>query len=1343
MIYCVLVPKTVNNPSNNFLTVKNNSNSDGESVYENLGNIINANDIVQWTSTKLELSAPFSVANCQIGVEPTSGVVVDTADSVILAPINTAVTLKATADFNVAYKPYVQYTWYKDGQVVQQGSSDTYEVAAAEATGINHYACEVNLVSGESISQPAKSNQYTLNVVTSTQLTANTASSSVTGVPSDTSLTAIPAGNTVNLSATFNLGGQALDPNSQNYTVSYTWFNNGNVVNIPTANTNKLVLEHAQTNQSGSYVCEATVNFSEGGKISVKSSPISITIIKPDTISLSTNLTPTLKVANGDKAVFTVNAILQSQTKQDQSKTLVYQWEYLAPNQTAWTKVNDNNKNTLELNSQQTVDANGYQFRCLVSCNNPVAQIEPIYSQASTLDVINPELSVVAAITSPTTALKYGENVTLTATPTVTNQADVVTSDGFEYAYKYEWFVKNSGSSDWNPVNENVNSATLQITNLTAQNDGSEYRCLVTISNALTPTVAKPQNKTVTVTEPQYSKYSNVVSLNITKFKADVNATVTSVTGSQVPTPSDKIVNNLGDKFNLTANVEATNGYPSLPSGYHYVYQWLESTSMDTSTDSTWNPIPIAKSATANSNTLEVQSTDAGAHYYRCQVTIAEDADTEADPSVVNKATKVIPTQSPVFYSSLVTVQTYPSLTLTANQTAVTLAHNASTVLTPNIQINTSLTPGLSTPKVVAENNDNLGLCHPTYQWSFKSSDPSGSSMVAITPDNAHEYPFISGNSYSTGSLEINSLNSDQCNGEYSLTVTINSKDYSLQTPYTVTENPATFTVEASASAQLGKKLITLTANTQPISNSQSTEGTDHSEDQGTEQPVHESKVTRNAPETEPSTISYTYKWYMKDPENPSKYVLVSDPNEESKSTQKIEMPKPVEQSWSQKLEFYCAVTNNETGEVEWNSSISKLTVEEPTLTDFSITGSGNVNYNRTVTLKAEASNPNFVVDGRNVTYQWQYSTNGMDWKNINDGDNVTITSLSGGGSQLQLLHSAASWNGLKIQCVASYGNGISKNSTNQITINLQTQELKSATTDNLVKFANTIVSEFSSSNLANTLTQLGVSKNGLEFNGVPSTVSTTWLNEILGLDKTKIDYDVAFGGNDTPIVELSAYPNPVKPTVEHATYAEVESGTSESLTYKTMLKFKFNAINGYTWPTNLATPTGLSAPGSGSSYVAQLANNNQSLVLWIPVDLSPSFVLTPSSSTSLQLSSSSNSLSATVTASGRVTSYTWYAVTSDGVSVALTQNNQPTVEFKTIFGENAQYTITRSDTSANQCTLSITNISTQNNPKLNNLKLYALGTLSASGSYWQQYPCLTPFTVTCQTASMVSGQPK
>ena len=172
-------------------------------------------------------------------------------------------------------------------------------------------------------------------------------------------------------------------------------------------------------------------------------------------VTLTVNVKPVITtqpkaaaVKAGAKAVFKVVA--------DGAKT--YQWYYMKPDSTTWTKVSVNGTSaSYSLTTAARHD--GYKYRCRVT--NAAGSV---YSSAVKLTVVT-EKPVIK--TQPKSAA-------VTAGTSVTFK---VTASG--KALSYQWFYKKPGDSTWTKVSVRGTSAVYTLT-AAARHNGYQYRCRVT-----------------------------------------------------------------------------------------------------------------------------------------------------------------------------------------------------------------------------------------------------------------------------------------------------------------------------------------------------------------------------------------------------------------------------------------------------------------------------------------------------------------------------------------------------------------------------------------------------------------------------------------------------------------------------------------------------------------------------------------------------------------------------------------------------------------------------------------------------------------------------------------------
>lgn len=190
------------------------------------------------------------------------------------------------------------------------------------------------------------------------------------------------------------------------------------------------------------------------------------------TVNPSTKITsqPTgTTVCAGNNVVFTVGA---------SGVNITYQWQISTDGGTTWTNIAGANNNNLTLNNV-TAAMNNNQYRCVVS-----GTCGTVNSNAAVLLVYSP-----ATITTQpaNVAACVGTNATFTVAATGTSVS-------------YQWQLSTDGGTTYNNLSNNatynnVNTATLSITGVTATMNNYKYRVIVSnscasvTSNAVTLTV--------------------------------------------------------------------------------------------------------------------------------------------------------------------------------------------------------------------------------------------------------------------------------------------------------------------------------------------------------------------------------------------------------------------------------------------------------------------------------------------------------------------------------------------------------------------------------------------------------------------------------------------------------------------------------------------------------------------------------------------------------------------------------------------------------------------------------------------------------------------------------------
>lgn len=252
---------------------------------------------------------------------------------------------------------------------------------------------------------------------------------------------------------------------------------------------------------------------------SVTSNAVSLTI---STTAITTQPSSTTICSNGS-ATFTIVTT---------GTTPTYQWQLSTNNGTSWTDITGETNTTLTV-SGLTAANSLQQYRCVLSPG-------PIYSNAAILSVND----VVAITTQPTdvTVCSTASNATFTVAATGTGLT-------------YQWQQRANSSGTWANVGSGTTggtTATLTVSPLALNLDGSQYQCIVT------------------GTAPCVAQTTATATLNVTVYTVAASAT--------------SICN--GGSFTLTATPTASS--PSL------TYSWLcATTGSGATTAVTGNPVTI------------------------------------------------------------------------------------------------------------------------------------------------------------------------------------------------------------------------------------------------------------------------------------------------------------------------------------------------------------------------------------------------------------------------------------------------------------------------------------------------------------------------------------------------------------------------------------------------------------------------------------------------------------------------------------------------------------------------------------------------------------------------------
>lgn len=924
-----------------------------------------------YTETQLHLANAFVIQNCQISCQNTSAnLILDQSEGVILSSqSNQSVTLNAKVDTPTVYQNFVHYQWFKNGKAIDMATDSSYVINQLQ-TGDEYY-CQVQLIDGASSSSVLKSKVMKVNVVKSLQLSNQPITVTVNG-KSEAANNYIPVNSSVELTAEFKLGNIAINPNSSDYSINYTWYHNDQL--ISDVSSNILSLNQIKNNQAGNYSCKLCLHFKNGGSLTL-TSYVELKLSHPKTIIISSHL-PNLTVYNGSNINLNLNANLD-----DTSQGLEYQWFVQLPKTNTWKPLGSkSSSSTLSLNQKETLSYNGAQFKCEVSCNNPSVQAKTVISNTMTLTVINPEFNV-SLTTNQTGTIYCGGSIQLTAITQLVKNSDISTQS-ISPEFGYQWYKSTDNGQNWTKLNTATQSS-LNLSPLTQQENHNQFKCLIYPKNAIASSGESTE---------QLGKYTKPFTLNLSEFNLEGKIQVSSGDETNY---TDSITNNLGDSFTLkiNSNLENNNVLPT-SQGYSYQYVWQASDTNEPT--SIWTALP-SQSDSDNQGLYITTANQAGLHYYRCAINIYKNSNTEQSHTLVQ-----------TFYTSTVTVNTYPGVTISPNNSHFNLPYHATITLKPNIALINSLQKVFSD-----ESTSNADLSHysPVYQWSFNGH--------LLTSQTVKNYPFLEASDINSPTLTINDFkadNSTDCNGSYSLSVTINHKTYTMTKPFIVTVQNPTFTVTAEATGNLGAQVMNLSATINQINKTQ-------------------------------EDSNYTYTWYVtqKSANAPlQKIGSTTSSNFAYTSWTKI-WKNGINSSWNNKLEFYCQVTNNTTGEVEWTYDPAPLQVVSPTLSCVLNNGKDSITLAKEgdpVVINAVAQ-PSFTVgNNKKVIFLWEMSPSADNDKWISLSSNRLPPELqiqdSGFNSTLILKNATSLGSGLKFRCIACYNataNLCVKQESNIITI--------------------------------------------------------------------------------------------------------------------------------------------------------------------------------------------------------------------------------------------------------------------------------------------------------------------
>ena len=415
----------------------------------------NYNSSIHWgrsiEKSKVE-QADYYLTRYPTGSQPSQP---ETAPNITSQPVSMRVSENYHVEFTVVAENATSYQWYSRASstaswsaVTENGTSPTYSFTAKLSHNGSQYRCLVSNAQDSVFSEAV-----TLWVISIPVITRHPASVSVN------------AGETATFSVTAT--GQNL---------KYKWYyikpGESNLTPVSQNGTSATYSLVAQERHNGyMYCCEV---YNENS--SVYSHYATLTV---GSSSQPAEEYTEIVANNGDTIRFGL---------QDDDQ-YTYQWYYMAPEDTEWTKLTPNGTSATITISQIGVEYNGYKYRCKVM--NADGGIG--YSSIFRLTVLGVSKPVITAHPS-NQKMNEGAKATF----------KVVATD----ANSYQWYYQKPNNSTWNAVSNNGTSATYSLTTA-ARHNGYKYRVKVSNSagavwsNAATLTV---NLKPVITTQPSSQK---------------------------------------------------------------------------------------------------------------------------------------------------------------------------------------------------------------------------------------------------------------------------------------------------------------------------------------------------------------------------------------------------------------------------------------------------------------------------------------------------------------------------------------------------------------------------------------------------------------------------------------------------------------------------------------------------------------------------------------------------------------------------------------------------------------------------------------------------------------------